>query len=114
MLRKTYKAVYGLCSGYFPEGWNDFLYIWDTPERDFREIVKLYITERNIEERQSLVKEIEQLLKEQTEEELAQSARHFMLNYYPPGVGMTYTEWFREVSEMMKDSLEKESDNRDE
>lgn len=72
------------------------------------------ITERSTKYRQSLVKEIEQLLENQAEEELEQTARHFFLYFHPPGVGMTYTEWFTIVADMMKNSLPSESDNQDE
>jgi hypothetical protein len=93
-MKARFPNLHGMC-GYFHQDWNV-----DDPTAEA--VVRRYMREAAPEEVNRVAAEIENLLRiEMTEEERRAVVDKFGCEYYPPGDDLSYSEWLRQVHDLL-------------
>ena len=91
----TFPNLQGFCGSYFHQDWG-----LDDPTAEA--VVDRYICDATPEEVQQLASEIATFLRlEMSEKERAAVLDGFGCGYYPPGDGVSYSEWPRQVHKLL-------------
>ena len=113
MQKPEYPQLKTFFKVYFPPFWTE-IYIWDETEPNYQMIIQLYVRESTEAELLLAIKELERLLDHQySEADLDKIAGLLGLNLYLPGMDIRYKDWLEEVLNVLKNSLQSESDNQD-
>jgi hypothetical protein len=94
-MKSRFRNLDGLCACYFHQD-------WDMDDPTAEAVVRQYIRDADPQEVQKVAAEIDDFLQiEMTEEERKTILDTFGCEYYPPGDRLSYSEWLRQVHELL-------------
>lgn len=97
-MKARFPNLHGLCGSYFHQDWGA-----DDPTADA--VVCRYVRDADPPEIQQVAAEIDDFLGiEMTEEERRGVLDMFNCGYYPPGDGLSYSEWLTQVRDILTSS----------
>ncbi len=94
-IKARFPNFYGMCGCYFHQD-------WDMDDPTAEAVVRRYMRDADPQEVQRVAVEIDDFLRiEMTEEERRAILDKFGCEYYPPGDGLSYSEWLRQVHDLL-------------
>ena len=97
-MKTDFPALYNFCVGYFHQDWN-----LDDPTAEA--VVRRFMNDDGPQGVQQLRAEIDRFLRvSKSEEQRAAILDAWGCCYYPPGDGLSYTDWLKQVSELLTES----------
>jgi len=87
----------------------DVMFEWEGSDPDYRTAIRKLKAASSPETRKKIISETTKLISRNLDEvELRHVVnREFMSAFYPPGAGLTYQEWLKEVLQIMEEPMEK-------
>jgi hypothetical protein len=94
-MKARFPNLSGICGCYFHQD-------WDMDDPTAEAVVRRYMRDADPQEVQRVAAEIDDFLRiEMTEEERRAVLDKFGCEYYPPGDELTYSEWLRQVHDIL-------------
>jgi hypothetical protein len=94
-MKARFPNFYGLCCSYFHQDWD-----LDDPTVDA--VVHRYIRDASPQEAGRVAAEIDDFIRiGMSEDERRQALDTFGCQYHPPGDGLSYSEWLRQVHDLL-------------
>jgi hypothetical protein len=94
-MKSRFPNLYGMCSCYFHQD-------WDLDDPTAEAVIRRYIRDADPHEVQRVAAEIDEFLRvEMTEEKRRAILDKFGCEYFPPGDELSYSEWLRQVRDLL-------------